>query len=120
MLVDRGFIDTDDKTRPAADGHPTAPMTVTGVLRKPEAPNPFTPKRGPGQPMFFWRDVAGMSKALNASNLAPVVLTAETPTAADVKPVALPPEIPEQPSSVCADLVWPRGSASRLLRRHAA
>jgi len=94
VLVDRGFIDTDDKIRPPSDGKATTPVVVTGVLRKPDPPNAFTPQHGPGQPMFFWRDVAGISKALNAPNMAPLMLAAETPTAANVKPVALPPEIP--------------------------
>lgn len=83
ILVDRGFIDADDRARPPSDARSTAPVTVTGVLRKPDAPNWFTPKRGPAQPLWFSRDVAGMSRVLGLNNPAPLMLIADASTNPD-------------------------------------
>jgi surfeit locus 1 family protein len=96
VLVDRGFIDGDVKARPSADGTSTAPIAVTGVLRRPDKPHAFTPKRGPGQPLWFARDIAGMSAELGLVKPAPAMLLAETssnPDQSELRQVALPNEV---------------------------
>jgi surfeit locus 1 family protein len=95
LLVDRGFIDGDVKTRPTVDNGAAAPVTVSGVLRTPDKANAFTPKHGPGQPLWFSRDVAGIAAQLGFAKPAPVMLIAQTssnPTLADLRQVALPNE----------------------------
>jgi surfeit locus 1 family protein len=99
VLVDRGFVDSATKARPAADGASAAPVTVTGVLRTPERPGWFTPKHGPGQPLWFSRDVPGMAATLGLANPAPLMLAAETSTNPDrpeLTPSPLPAEIPNR------------------------
>lgn len=93
VLVDRGFIDADVKTRPAADGASSTPISVTGVLRAPGRANALTPKHGPGQPLWFSRDIQGMSAQLGFAKPAPVMLIAElssNPDQAELRPTALP------------------------------
>jgi surfeit locus 1 family protein len=99
VLVDRGFIDQTIKTRPPEDGASTADVVVTGVLRKGDKAGPFQPKHSSTQPLWFARDISGMAAALGFSNPAPMMLAAETstnPTFAELKPAALPSDIPNR------------------------
>ena len=93
VLVDRGFVDAEVKTRPPADGASSTPIAVTGVLRSPGGANAFTPKHGPGQPLWFSRDIAGMSAQLGLAKPAPVMLVAETssnPDQSELRPTPIP------------------------------
>jgi surfeit locus 1 family protein len=97
ILVDRGFIPDTVTARPPVDAASQAPLVVTGVLRKPERGNPFTPPSKPEH--WYVRDAAGMARQLKAPAPAPYFLMAETVTNPDFKPLtpaALPTEIPNR------------------------
>lgn len=95
ILVDRGYVPDTVRERPVADAARHTPIAIEGVLRKPERGNFMTPRNSPGH--WFTHEVAPMARALGAARPAPVILYAETssnPELAALKPVALPPEIP--------------------------
>jgi surfeit locus 1 family protein len=95
VLVDRGYVADSTATRPPVNAADQAPVTVTGVLRKPEHGNFATPKNTPGR--WYIREVGPMAAVLKAPQPAPVFLFAETPTTPAFKalvPAPLPVEIP--------------------------
>ena len=97
LLVDRGFVGDTISARPAVDPGSTVPVEVTGVLRKPERGNLFTPPNTPSR--WYVRDVAAMAAALGARDPAPLMLMAETPTNPEWKalvPAPLPVDIPNR------------------------
>jgi surfeit locus 1 family protein len=97
VLVDRGFIPDTVAARPSVDAGSQAPFVVTGVLRKPEGGNIFTPPNKPDR--WFLRDAAGMARQLKAPAPAPYFLMAETATNPEFKglvPAPLPTEIPNR------------------------
>ncbi|MBL8770399.1 MAG: SURF1 family protein [Phenylobacterium sp.] len=94
VLVDRGFVADTVSARPPVDAANTAPVTVVGVLRRPDPANLFSPANTPRQ--WYVRDLPAMAAALNAPQPAPVTLMAETSTNPDWKaltPAPIPAEI---------------------------
>ena len=77
VLVDRGFVADTISARPPVRAD-VEPMTVTGVLRRPEPGNAFSPPNTPER--WFTRDVPAMARTLGAAAPAPLVLMAETST----------------------------------------
>lgn len=65
VLVNRGFV-PDGKRDPAIrpDGLTDAPMTITGLMRRPEGSNPFTPSNDIAGNRWFTRDPIAMAKVL--------------------------------------------------------
>jgi surfeit locus 1 family protein len=99
VLVDRGFVDQSVKARPPSDGASHADVSITGVLRRTEAAGMFAPKRTAQQPLWFARDIPAMATALHFDKPAPLMLAAETssnPDFPDLKPAALPSDIPNR------------------------
>lgn len=97
VLVDRGFVPDTVTARPAVDPGATTPLIVTGVLRKPEHGNLFTPPSSPRR--WFVRDAAGMARQLGAPAPAPDFLMAETVTNPEFKGLIsapLPTDIPNR------------------------
>lgn len=97
VLVDRGFVPDTVRDRPPVDPAATAPMSLTGILRKPERGNLFTPPSTPAR--WFVRDAAGMARQLKAPAPAPYFLMAETVTNPQFKalvPAPLPLDIPNR------------------------
>jgi surfeit locus 1 family protein len=97
IVVDRGFIPDTISARPPVDPAATAPVEVTGILRKPDRPSFVAPRNRP--PHWFVRDVAAMARALGAPAPAPVFLFAETssnPRFAALQPAPLPTNIPNR------------------------
>lgn len=97
VLVDRGFVPDTIAARPPVDPAAKAPMTVTGVLRKPERGNLFTPASKPDR--WYLRDAAGMARQLQAPAPAPYFLMAETvtnPQFTALTPAPLPTDIPNR------------------------
>jgi surfeit locus 1 family protein len=78
VLVDRGFVPDTVSARPPVDAAGTQPLAVTGVLRRPEPGNLFSPANTPGR--WYVRDIAAMAAALGAPQPAPLTLMAETST----------------------------------------
>lgn len=73
VLVNRGFVPED---RFAAAPAPTGRAELTGILRKPEAPNAFTPPANPAERDFHVRDAPTIAAALNLE-AAPFLIEAE-------------------------------------------
>ncbi|HET6971199.1 MAG TPA: SURF1 family cytochrome oxidase biogenesis protein [Phenylobacterium sp.] len=97
VLVDRGFVADTISARPAVDAASTAPLEVTGILRRPERGNLFSPANTPAR--WYTRDVASMAAALKAPEPAPLVLMAETATNPEWKaliPAPIPADIPNR------------------------
>lgn len=81
VLVNRGFVPADridSKTR--AEGQIEGPVTITGLLRRPEPRSWFTPADTPAKNVWFVRDPAVMAAALGlpASKVAPYTIDAGT------------------------------------------
>ena len=96
----------------------TAPVAVTGVLRKAEPGNLFSPANTPNR--WYVRDVAAMAAALKAPQAAPLTLMAETSTNPEWKaltPAPIPAEIANRHLEYA--LTW-YGLAAVLLGVYAA
>jgi surfeit locus 1 family protein len=95
LLVDRGFIDDAERARPAVRTATPggAPEIVTGILRVPDRPGPFTPKADPVKRLWFSRDVVAMAATLGVPRPAPVMLMAESRTNPDF-PALTPSPLP--------------------------
>lgn len=118
VLVDRGFVADTEKARPPVDPADVTPLVLTGVLRKPEHGNLFSPPNTPGH--WYVRDAPAMAAALKAERPAPLFLMAETATNPDLPalvPAPLPVEIPNNHLSYA--LTW-YGLAAALLGVYAA
>lgn len=61
VLIDRGFV-PDNLRDPSsrAAGQLEGEVDVTGLVRLPESPDPFTPDNEPDNNRWFWRDLSGM------------------------------------------------------------
>ena len=96
ILVDRGFMVQDDaaKLAPGQGARLIAP--ITGVLRKGDKANFFTPPNQPAQNLWYSRDVPAMAHALGVSAPAPVFLMLESPAPKGFgpPPAPLPTDIP--------------------------
>ena len=105
ILVDRGFIDQDVLKRMDTSARPLA-QPIVGVLRHGDARNFVTPDNQPAQRLYYWRDVAGMARALGVADPAPIFLMLERPAPADVgpKPAPVPVDIPNNHLSYA--LTW--------------
>lgn len=118
VLVDRGFVADGVTARPAVDPADAAPQQVTGVLRKPERGNVFSPPNRPGH--WFVRDIPAMAAALKAPKPAPLTLMAETPTNPELPalvPAPIPTDIPNNHLQYA--ITW-YGLAAALLGVYAA
>lgn len=80
VLVDRGFVPETVSSRPPVDPAARNPVTVTGVLRSPDARTFVTPADRPDQNRFYARDAVAMASALDARKPAPWFLMVETST----------------------------------------
>ena len=78
VLVDRGSVSAerrDPATRAA--GQPSGTVTVVGLMRPPEARNPFTPADEPGKDRFYTRDPAEIATHFELNDAAPFVVDAD-------------------------------------------
>jgi surfeit locus 1 family protein len=96
ILVDRGFIVQDDAGRLAAGQGERIGGPITGVLRKGDRANTFTPPNQLSQNLWYARDIPAMAHVLGVSDPAPVFLMLEKPAPKGVAPTpaALPTDIP--------------------------
>lgn len=117
VLVDRGFVADTISARPTT-AVSEAPVEITGVMRKPEPGNAFSPPNQPGR--WYTRDVAAMAAQLGASQPAPLFLMAETSSNPEWKalvPAPIPTDIPNRHLEYA--LTW-YGLAGALLGVYAA
>jgi surfeit locus 1 family protein len=78
VMVNRGFVPTDLRdpgTRPKSQ--PTGEVTITGLIRAPEARNSFTPDDDPARNQWFARDPQAMAAARNLERVAPFLIDAD-------------------------------------------
>ena len=97
VLIDRGFV-PDSLRDPSsrAAGQLEGDVEVTGLVRLPETPGPFTPDNDPDTNRWFWRDLSGMTYSM-------------FPTATmDPAPFFLEAEKSDVPGG------WPEGGQTRL------
>ncbi len=66
VIVNRGFV-PDRLKEPASrlQGQISGELTVTGLLRRPEGSNPFTPANDPARNRWFTRDPIAMAQGLD-------------------------------------------------------
>jgi len=81
VLIDRGFVPVNlrDPSSRAA-GQLEGEVDVTGLVRLPESPGPFTPDNEPDNNRWFWRDLSGMMYSMfptSTMDPAPFFLEAE-------------------------------------------
>lgn len=78
LIVNRGFVPDDAKGRIAGPAHP-GEVQITGLLRLPERRTLFTPDNDAGRNIWYWRDLAGMARAmrLEGAGLYPFFIDAE-------------------------------------------
>jgi len=97
VLIDRGFVpdnlrDPSSRAASQLEGE----VDVTGLVRLPESPGPFTPDNEPDNNRWFWRDLNGMVYSM-------------FPTATmDPAPFLLEAEKSDVPGG------WPEGGQTRL------
>jgi surfeit locus 1 family protein len=78
VMVNRGIVPTelkDPATRP--QGQPEGEVTVTGLVRAPEARNPFTPEDDPNRNAWFARDPQAIAEARKLERVAPFLVDAD-------------------------------------------
>lgn len=78
VLVNRGFIPTELKSRTARDdGEIAGQTTVTGILRGPEARTMFVPPPDPARGEWFHRDISGIAAARGLTDAMPYLVEAD-------------------------------------------
>ena len=104
VLVDRGFV-PDEPRDPSsrAAGQLEGDVDVTGLVRLPESPGPFTPDNEPGNNRWFWRDLSGMVYSMFPTatmDPAPFFLEAEKSDVPGAGPRAARP-VSSSPITIC-------------------
>ncbi|GGE34675.1 SURF1-like protein [Agaricicola taiwanensis] len=78
VIVNRGFVPQEragPETR--SEGQTEGDVTVTGLLRAPEAGNMFTPAPDPQRKLFFSRDAADIAAGYGITDAAPFTVDAD-------------------------------------------
>ncbi|MGO4704727.1 SURF1 family protein [Microvirga sp. 2MCAF38] len=78
VMINRGFVPTelrDPKARP--NSQPQGEVSVTGLVRAPEARNTFTPADDPAKNSWFTRDPEAIAKAHGLTRVAPFLIDAD-------------------------------------------
>jgi surfeit locus 1 family protein len=76
LLVNRGFVPADKKD-PASHAAPSAPATITGLLRLSEPKGGFLRSNDPKADRWFSRDVAAIAESRDIRNVAPYFVDAD-------------------------------------------
>jgi surfeit locus 1 family protein len=78
VIVNRGFAPAERK-EPAsrAAGQVAGEVTITGMMRRPEARNAFTPADEPDQNLWFTRDPAALAAQWGLRDVAPFSIDAD-------------------------------------------
>lgn len=84
LLVDRGFLPLSRQADDARRREPSGPLTIIGVLRRPQARNIFTPTDSPQTGLFYTSDPSAMAASMKLPEAAPFTL--------ELDPRATPPE----------------------------
>jgi surfeit locus 1 family protein len=78
VMVNRGFVPMDlrDPAR-RPESQPQGEVTITGLVRAPEARNPFTPNDDPAKNQWFTRDPQAIAAAHKLERVAPFLIDAD-------------------------------------------
>jgi surfeit locus 1 family protein len=76
VIVNRGFV-SGSPQEAASHGPPPGEVTVTGLLREPEARNLFTPADQPDKNLWFTRDPGAIAAHLGVPRAAPFSVDAD-------------------------------------------
>jgi surfeit locus 1 family protein len=98
ILVDRGFVADTVSARPAVNPGDVRPITVVGILRKPDKRSFAAPPDSPSTRKFYTRDAAVMAPLLGAAKPSPLFLLTETATNPEL-PALVPAPIPAEISN---------------------
>jgi surfeit locus 1 family protein len=79
VLVDRGFLPISKRESEARRREPAGRTTIAGVLRSPQARNPFTPADEPQAGLFYTSDANAIAAALKVEDAAPFTLELDPP-----------------------------------------
>jgi len=74
MLVDRGFLPLSLRADETRKREPSGHVTLSGVLRGPQARNVFTPADSPQEGLFYTSDARALAAYLKLSEAAPFIL----------------------------------------------
>jgi surfeit locus 1 family protein len=74
ILVDRGFLPLSRQADDARRRTPEGSLTITGVLRRPQARNIFTPADSPQTGLFYTSDPSAMAAFMKLPEAAPFTL----------------------------------------------
>ncbi|MGE3247716.1 MAG: SURF1 family protein [Beijerinckiaceae bacterium] len=98
VIVNRGFVPENlrDPAKRLA-GQVSGEVTITGVLRKPEDRNSFTPPDKPAEKLWYTRDPLAIARAYGMERAAPFTIDAD----ANANPGG-----------------WPRGAATQIRIRN--
>nr|WP_210330976.1 SURF1 family protein [Microvirga terrestris] len=78
VMINRGFVPTDLRdpaSRP--ESQPRGEVTITGLVRAPEARNSFTPNNDPARDQWFTRDPLALAAAHKLERVAPFLIDAD-------------------------------------------
>lgn len=96
VLVERGFIPASKAADLASRAPPEGETTIVGLLHAPQTRNLFTPADEPARFIWYTRDPAAMSAALNLGEAAPFTIALE----AQGEPGEFPRPVPAAPEIV--------------------
>lgn len=78
VMIDRGIVPPSlREPRTRVIGELAGVRDVSGILRTPDGPGPFTPAPQLGQHIWYARDVSDVAKAEHVHLLAPVIIEAD-------------------------------------------
>jgi surfeit locus 1 family protein len=87
VMVNRGFVPADLRDPARRDEPaPIGEVTVTGLVRAPEARGPFMPENDPAGERWFVRDLAEMARARGLERVAPFWIDLDAVPGASVWP----------------------------------
>lgn len=129
IIVNRGFV-PEERRDPGSRAEPPAePVEISGVLRWPEPPGPFTPSPRPADNLWFARDIPAIAAAKGWGTVAPFYVDQDGPPAAGGLPKVGPiaPRLPNNHrqyawtwyglalvlAAVCAAAAWRRNREAR-------
>jgi len=97
ILVNRGFVPAERKdVASRRAGQSVGPVTITGLIRMPEARGRFSNADDPGKKVYYIRDAATLAAGLGLTGVAPVIVdqTAPVPDGGLPMPGATQIELP--------------------------
>lgn len=99
ILVNRGWV--PQSWKPADESADVARQVVnaTGLLRKPDQTNPFTPQNNPAKNQWYSINPTQMAAAYNIPSLRPYILYLEVKSTWGDYPVPFPSQEPEIPDN---------------------